>query len=208
MVICKKCKKSFNLFINKKDLFENDGLCGKCRARKTYLLNIDKYRKTKICPNCKKPILKTSEFCYSCSQLGERNKNYIDGHSSSTRVCSECSNSISTGAFKGKCQDCYTKSLVGDKNPNYRFGHYSGNFSSTKEYKLWRQSVYKRDGFKCILCGKSHTLEAHHILPKRTNPELIYDVNNGITLCRVHHRKTFKKELELSEAFFNIIRPK
>jgi HNH endonuclease len=57
---------------HKISIIKDDGLCGKCRSRKIYLENVDKYRKTKICI-CGKKILKTSEFCSSCSQLNYKN---------------------------------------------------------------------------------------------------------------------------------------
>lgn len=64
-MFCTRCEKEYKL--DKKD-----GLCSKCRSRKNYLENVDKYRKTKICV-CGKKILKTSVACSSCSQLGNNN---------------------------------------------------------------------------------------------------------------------------------------
>lgn len=64
-MFCTKCN---NRYV--KDL--GDGLCGKCRSRQKYLNNVDRYRKTKTCI-CGKSILKTSDYCNSCSQLGTSN---------------------------------------------------------------------------------------------------------------------------------------
>lgn len=131
---------------------------------------------------------------------------YTDGHSSKSRTCSECGSPISSGSKKGKCSLCYTSTLFGEQNPNFRFGHYFGDLLSTKEYKNWRTSVYRRDGFRCVICEESHTLEAHHILPKRRNPELVLDVNNGISLCKRHHEDTFGKEEFFENKFKSIIK--
>ena len=63
----------------------------------------------------------------------------------------------------------------------------------TPEYKAWRLAVFRRDGFKCKWCGRSGRrvrLEADHILPQSTHPQLRYKVSNGRTLCRRCHRKT------------------
>lgn len=70
---------------------------------------------------------------------------------------------------------------------------------NTPEYKLWRQSVYKRDKFKCKKCGlkmtrKGNRLNAHHIRSWANYPQLRYAVNNGITLCYACHRTMFQNE--------------
>ena len=61
------------------------------------------------------------------------------------------------------------------------------------EYKEWRKAVYERDDYTCQICGKRGDgiyLNADHIKPLYTNPELIYDVNNGRTLCVECHKQT------------------
>lgn len=48
-----------------------------------------------------------------------------------------------------------------------------------------------RDDFTCQECGaRGVHLEAHHIKPKHSFPDLVFDVNNGITLCHDCHAKT------------------
>ena len=59
--------------------------------------------------------------------------------------------------------------------------------------------VFKRDNFKCVLCGdkKGGNIEADHIKDFALYPELRLDINNGRTLCKSCHKKTdnygFKK---------------
>ena len=57
-------------------------------------------------------------------------------------------------------------------------------------YKQWRQKVYARDKWKCQWpgCTASKYLNAHHIKTWANFPGLRYEVNNGITLCRTHHK--------------------
>ena len=57
----------------------------------------------------------------------------------------------------------------------------------------WGRAVKKRDNNKCIRCGSTSKLEAHHIKHKKTNPELAFDVSNGITLCDQCHYKEHGK---------------
>jgi group I intron endonuclease len=61
---------------------------------------------------------------------------------------------------------------------------------ATKKQKEWKESVYLRDKYSCQKCfnEKGFTLNAHHIKPKEKFPELMFDVNNGITLCNSCHR--------------------
>ncbi len=72
------------------------------------------------------------------------------------------------------------------------------------EYKLWRAEVYARDEWKCVQCDSKEKLEAHHIKPCRTHPELTHDVYNGVTLCKSCHRKIAGKE-HMLEAYFQEI---
>jgi len=59
----------------------------------------------------------------------------------------------------------------------------------TDEYIEWRQKVFERDNYTCQECGATGDLQAHHIKPVSQYPELIYDVDNGITLCKKCHAK-------------------
>jgi hypothetical protein len=62
--------------------------------------------------------------------------------------------------------------------------------------KEWCKTVLERDDHVCQLCGRlpgSMRIHTHHIKPKRTHPELRYDVNNGITLCNSCHATTHQR---------------
>lgn len=60
------------------------------------------------------------------------------------------------------------------------------------EYKLWREEIFKRDNYQCVLGGKEHgnRLNADHIKSFAHFPELGFVVSNGRTLCESCHRKT------------------
>lgn len=60
-------------------------------------------------------------------------------------------------------------------------------------YRKWRAAVLERDGMKCVKCGSTDHLEAHHIKPFAEYPDLRLDLDNGITLCRACHRALHKK---------------
>ena len=66
---------------------------------------------------------------------------------------------------------------------------------NSTEYKEWKFAVLKRDGRRCVICGRKKLsagirLEVDHIQPFLLFPELMFDIDNGRTLCSVCHRKT------------------
>lgn len=56
----------------------------------------------------------------------------------------------------------------------------------------FRESVFKRDNYKCVVCGKD-AKDAHHIIERRlfsSQEELGgYFIDNGASLCEEHHIK-------------------
>jgi hypothetical protein len=63
------------------------------------------------------------------------------------------------------------------------------------EYFVWRDSVFERDDYTCQNCGKrGGTLNAHHILSYKNNPDERISVDNGVTLCEGCHRREHKKQ--------------
>lgn len=74
-------------------------------------------------------------------------------------------------------------------------------------YREWRTCVYKRDSYKCRINNEecSGRIEAHHILRWSEYPEVRYNIDNGISLCKYHHPRTRKKEDEMVNVFKEII---
>jgi hypothetical protein len=61
-----------------------------------------------------------------------------------------------------------------------------GQLKLTAEDKAWANAVKDRDGRKCVICGDTERLNAHHIIV-RENHETKYDIHNGLSLCPKHH---------------------
>ena len=60
---------------------------------------------------------------------------------------------------------------------------------SRKPWIEWRNAVWERDGFECKHCQTKEKLVAHHIVPTNEDESLIFEVTNGLTLCRSCHAK-------------------
>jgi len=78
-------------------------------------------------------------------------------------------------------------------------------------YKDWRIKVYKRDKFKCQMPGckkKNRGLNAHHIQKWASASTLRYDIDNGITLCRMCHERVTGHEQHYQRLFQDIVRRK
>ena len=66
-----------------------------------------------------------------------------------------------------------------------------GKVKRDKDDKEWSNLVKDRFGRKCAVCGATHYLNAHHIIPIEVR-DYRYDVDNGIALCPRHHKYSNK----------------
>jgi hypothetical protein len=83
---------------------------------------------------------------------------------------------------------------IGENNYMWKGGISSANdkIRRSKKYKEWVDDIYKRDYYTCQECGikcQAGNIVAHHIESFTDCPELRFDVNNGVTLCRSCHFK-------------------
>jgi len=107
-------------------------------------------------------------------------------HNSNPCCSDECYRKFDAERSRGeKCH--FWKGGVSEENNRER---------ASADYRLWRQNVYRRDGFKCRVCGADDTIHAHHIGPWHKDKALRYDVGNGITLCAKHHEMIRRHEEE------------
>lgn len=85
------------------------------------------------------------------------------------------------------------RSESGEKHWNWQGGKSSINHGlrNSVEYKLWRESVFKRDNYTCIWCGRrGGRLNADHIKSWALYPALRFAIDNGRTLCLECHKTT------------------
>jgi hypothetical protein len=56
-----------------------------------------------------------------------------------------------------------------------------------RHYRIWKKKIFERDRYTCKKCGSNKHLHAHHIKHRSKYPELEFDLDNGITLCKECH---------------------
>lgn len=88
----------------------------------------------------------------------------------------------------------------GDKSPHWRGGVSLANdrIRNSIEMRAWKIGVFKRASGLCQGCGAkagrgARALNAHHIKPFATYPELRFDDDNGIALCVACHKLAHAK---------------
>ena len=96
----------------------------------------------------------------------------------------------------GSRTTCGNRSIhkMGENNMNWKGGYY-GNSSDkrrTKEYSEWKNAVYEKDKNRCVICGSTENIEAHHIYQFANYEDLRLDVSNGMSLCKIHHNIAVK----------------
>ncbi|NCC99957.1 MAG: hypothetical protein EOL95_09710 [Bacteroidia bacterium] len=90
---------------------------------------------------------------------------------------------------------------TGKHSWNYKGENYNSKNKRLRchpKWRIWREKVFLRDDWTCQKCHiKGGKLEAHHLISVKEcinteNIDLIYDENNGITLCRKCHMLVHK----------------
>lgn len=153
-------------------------------------------RKTILCAcGCGKGFIDLDDRGRARKFIKGHNKGHSMPHS---LITVEKMRAISTGK-KYSIESRLKRSINGtrgEKNNNWRGGttKQSEKIRKSIEYKLWREAVFKRDNFTCQHCFKKESvsgkLQAHHLKPFSTHPELRFAIDNGMTLCKPCHEET------------------
>lgn len=75
----------------------------------------------------------------------------------------------------------------------------------------FREGVFARDGYKCVICGEP-SVDAHHIIERRLFDDGGYYLDNGASLCEEHHieaeqTKLSCEDIRTAAGITNIILP-
>lgn len=172
--IKKYCFSCHNLIIKDKRNTYKQYLAQKFCSKKCFNIFKIEFSKGKNNPNWKGG--KKELVCKQC------NKNYsVDARKMATSKFPDLRFDLSNGRTLFCSRSCRSKNnSSGNRHWNWQGGLTDVNFRQRglKIYKLWREAVFKRDGYKCLECGdnKGGNLNADHIKP--------------FSLCVECHKKT------------------
>jgi len=147
----------------------------------------------RVCVYCRRGFYRRGKRAHcstECSKAARRERAYP------AKACVVCG-MIFVGKHQTCSEDCrgHFRSIrqSGAKSHRWRGGITAPNilFRNSKEYAAWRKAVFSRDDYTCLDCGRrGGKLDADHVKPFSTHPELRLDVSNGRTLCRACHLRT------------------
>ena len=92
-----------------------------------------------------------------------------------------------------KFREAQLKRVAEGRHNNYKGGITGHNLKirSSLQYRLLRESVFKRDNYICQICkSRGKKLNADHILPFAYFPAIRFAIDNGRTLCINCHKNT------------------
>lgn len=174
---CEFCKGQFQAY-NKNRIFCSKKCSGASRTEEKRIRN------QRYCKFCKSPISGHQErICIKCRHIctciicGKKFKN-----PNKAKTCSKFCRAKHYHNFQN-----------GEKSHLWKGGKTTRVMiiRTSYQYKFWRTAVFERDDYTCQHCGqRGGKLNADHIKPFSQFPELVFDVNNGRTLCLDCHRKT------------------
>jgi len=170
---CLLCKKEFKRQLSPDNIKRGKGkYCSKVCCRKHFDL-LRKEGKIKI--------------YYEGLKFGRLGKNILDKESFREKI---------SKSLLGKTGEL-SRNWKGGVNP------INNSIRRRKIYKEWRKMVYERDNYTCQICGiRGIELHANHIKKFSDYPDLRFEINNGITLCKRCHQLVTWNEQEW-ESYFN-----
>ena len=186
---CSGCKQWIDRKLFNKETRAYDGLCSKCVSCTRVKVKVDRHK----IPSAFKGHHHTEESKkkLSMAHLGKTSK--LKGIPRTLEDRIKISESVKPKMENHK----------GENNPNWKGGKSSKivKLKASFDYKVWKEQVNERDNYTCQICGCNikEIIETHHIKRFRDYPELRFDVNNGITICKFchqleHTKKQYKRE--------------
>lgn len=217
---CEKCGKDFYVYPYRKNVRFCSMECSKTGT----------YQKCKICGKefwVKKCHENTTRYCSKkCSDIGLKTGKY-----QKCKICGKEFYVTADRLKRGKVKFCSIE-CVGYGNKGINNCNWKGGISPLNrlirclpKYNDWRVKIYERDKFICQMpnCDKTiRYLYIHHIkkfieILIKNNIKTVeeamqclelWDITNGITLCRKCHRKTYGHEQQYAPLFQPIINSK
>ena len=111
-----------------------------------------------------------------------------------TKSCGCLNRELSSKRMKGENHPMY--GIRGENhhkwNPNLTDKERHDKRDTVENYHF-RNSVFERDNYTCIVCGNKGLLNAHHINNYHSDIDNRYNIDNGVTMCEKCHKSFHKK---------------
>lgn len=210
---CVSCKKIFEMAYGQShSRWEKQQFCSK-QCQGVYNRKSQMIEGTKNCALCSAPFVRYPRLCVSlwnaqkfCSKscAGKYRKPFKE---QPTKDCLICGTTFSKPS---KQKESWWESAKYCSKTCYEIE--ASVFMETLRYRgkenwVWRKKVLERDGNECRMKSKkcNGNLTVHHVLRYSEFPELRYEINNGITLCKYHHPLKRVEEEKMIPVFNNLI---
>lgn len=184
--------------------------------------------KRSACPDCGKPIYKHGGRCKECAAIAR-----TTGRTMVKFNCTYCGNvreiiksdyneNSENHYCNKKCEGLHRRETMPRGKDHWNYKGTTPIYQAIRtlrQYKEWRTKVFERDNYVCRMCDKnSIELMVHHIRTIREiiqfygiensmdaeNCNELWNVNNGITVCKDCHKKIHKQE-RLTKKYKEII---
>lgn len=74
-----------------------------------------------------------------------------------------------------------------DKDLGKQKADFHKKYIKTKEFECVREAVLSRDGYKCVICGRTDNLVCHHTSYKHLGQHNLAEISDCVTLCQLDH---------------------
>jgi len=203
---CENCDKK--ILLSKKGIsYSNHHFCSK-ECRKKGMIRIGAY-KGELNGNWSGGLIEVE--CATCGTIKfvnkytfNRNKNFFCNNECFGKWCS-----LNRVGENHPVYGTHPKHLIGENNHNWNNGISSliHSVRSSPEYYYWKKKVLEKGKFECVICKDNNILNVHHLysfmkllqdnninLPSQArNCKGLYNINNGVVLCKEHHFQFHKK---------------
>ena len=133
------------------------------------------------CPVCGRNFMPTRKGNVFCSESCKKKFAYADTQDYTTKKCPRCD-----VKFIPKRSDQIYCSKLCQRNPSTQISHDLKRFGGNRELAL------RRDGYKCVMCGRIDGVNVHHKDDSGNSENPNNDPDNLISLCDACHMKTHK----------------
>ena len=112
------------------------------------------------------------------------------------KICKKCNKNIRKGNICKKCKK-------NKKKTTQKYFKKLEKQERNKKDKLWSIEVKTRDNNICVICSSGKLIHTHHIIP-RENKKFRHDIDNGVSLCPLHHKYSYEISAHKNSLMFII----